>query len=50
MCYSLAIMERKLIGLTDEQWKQLKALSTKTGAPLSALVRLAVKEYLKKQK
>jgi predicted DNA-binding protein len=41
-------MERKLVGLKDEQWKRLKALSAKTGAPLSELIRRAVEAYLKK--
>ena len=35
--------------LTDEQLKKLKALSEKTGAPVSALIRKAIEEYLKKK-
>jgi predicted DNA-binding protein len=34
--------------LTEEQLKRLKAISEKTGAPVSALIRKAIGEYLKK--
>ena len=35
--------------LAEEQLKRLKALSEKTGAPVSALIRKAIEEYLKKK-
>ena len=35
--------------ITDEQLKKLKAVSEKTGAPVSALIRKALTEYLKKK-
>ena len=42
-------LAKKLTNLrvTEEQLKKLKALSEKTGAPVSALVRKAIEEYLK---
>ncbi len=41
-------MKRTNIWLTDEHLKKLKALSEKTAAPVSALIRKAIEEYLKK--
>jgi predicted DNA-binding protein len=45
-----ATMKRTNMHLKDDQIKRLKALSAKTGAPLSELVRRAIEEYLKKHK
>jgi len=42
-------MKRTNIWLSDGQLKKLKALSEKTGAPVSALIRKAIAEYLKKK-
>jgi len=44
-------LTKKLTNLriTEEHLQKLKALSEKTGAPVSALVRKAVEEYLKKK-
>jgi predicted DNA-binding protein len=42
-------MKRTNIWLTYEQIKKLKALTEKTGAPASALVRRAIDAYLKKK-
>jgi predicted DNA-binding protein len=36
--------------IDDAQWLRLKALSEKTLAPISALVRKAIEEFLKKRK
>ena len=36
--------------LTNEQLERLKALSEKTGAPVSALIRKAIDAYLKGRK
>jgi len=41
---------RKSLFVDDDQWRRLKALSEKTLAPVSALVRKAIEEFLKKQK
>lgn len=43
-------MLRKIISMTDRQAKRLKALSQKTGAPQSELVRRAIEDYLKKNR
>jgi predicted DNA-binding protein len=42
-------MKRTNIYLRDDHLKKLKALSEKTGAPVSALIRKAIEEYLKKK-
>jgi len=42
-------MKRTTIWLDDIKQKKLKALSEKTGAPVSALIRKAIGEYLKKK-
>jgi predicted DNA-binding protein len=42
-------MKRTNIWLKQEHLKRLKALSEKTGAPVSALIRKAIEEYLKKK-
>jgi predicted DNA-binding protein len=42
-------MKRTNIWLGDEQLRKLKALSEKTGARVSALVRKAIDDYLKKK-
>jgi len=41
---------RRNLYLDDDQWRRLKALSDKTLAPVSALVRKAIEEFLKKRK
>ena len=41
---------RTNIYLTDEQLQRLGALSKKTMAPVAALVRKAIDEFLKRQK
>jgi len=41
--------KRTNIYLDDEHLKKLKSLSEKTGAPVSALIRKAIAEYLKKK-
>jgi hypothetical protein len=43
-------MKRTVVWLTDEQIKALARISEKSLAPVSALVRRAVEEFLKKQK
>lgn len=43
-------MVKKIIYLTEEQARRLTALSRKTGAPQTELVRRAVENYLKKQR
>jgi predicted DNA-binding protein len=43
-------MKRTTIWLDDEQKRRLEGLSKKTAAPVSALIRKAIEEYLKKQK
>jgi predicted DNA-binding protein len=42
-------MKRTTIWLPQYQEKKLRALSEKTGAPVSALIRKAIEEYLKKK-
>jgi predicted DNA-binding protein len=42
-------MRRTNIWLDDGHLKKLKALSEKTGAPVSALIRKAIAQYLKKK-
>lgn len=42
-------MKRTNIYLGDDHLKKLKVLSEKTGAPMSALIRKAIDEYLKKK-
>jgi hypothetical protein len=41
-------MKRTNIYLREDHLKKLKALSEHTGAPVSALIRKAIEEYLKK--
>ena len=43
-------LAKKLTNLriTDEQLKKLKAVSDKTGAPVSEIIRRAIDAYLKK--
>jgi len=43
-------MKRTTIWLTDGQRKALKAISDRTAAPISALVRKAIEEFLKKNR
>jgi hypothetical protein len=43
-------MKRTVVWLTDPQAKQLAKLSTKSLAPVSAIVRRAVKEFLAKNR
>jgi predicted DNA-binding protein len=42
-------MKRTNIWLNEQHLKKLKVLSEKTGAPVSALIRKAIAEYLKKR-
>jgi predicted DNA-binding protein len=42
-------MKRTNIWLRQQQTKLLRKLSAKTGAPMSALIRKAIDEYLKKK-
>jgi len=42
-------IKRTNIWLGDEHQKRLKGLSEKTAAPVSALIRKAIGEYLKKK-
>jgi hypothetical protein len=42
-------MERYNIWLKKEQLEKLRTLSEKTAAPVSALIRKAIEEYLKKK-
>jgi predicted DNA-binding protein len=42
-------MKRTNIYLREDHQKKLKVLSEKTGAPVSALIRKAIEEYLKKK-
>ena len=42
-------MKRTTIWLSGDHRKGLKALSEKTGARVSALIRKAIEEYLKKK-
>jgi len=41
--------KRTNIYLDGDHLKKLKVLSEKTGAPVSALIRKAIEEYLKKK-
>jgi predicted DNA-binding protein len=41
-------MKRTNIWLKEDHQKKLKAISERTGAPVSALVRKAIEEFLKK--
>jgi predicted transcriptional regulator len=43
-------MKRTTIWLSDDQRKALKKISDRTAAPISALVRKAITEFLKKNK
>jgi hypothetical protein len=43
-------MRRTVVWLTDPQAKQLARISEKSLAPVSALVRLAVEEFLAKSR
>jgi len=43
-------MKRTNINLREDQHKKLNALSDRTGATMSALIRMAVDAYLKKAK
>ena len=43
-------MRRTVIWLTDQQAKALARMSEKSLAPVSALVRQAVKEFLQKRR
>jgi len=45
-----AMKKRTTIFLDPQQLKQLQAVSTKTGAPVSELIRRAINDYLKKRK
>ena len=51
-CYMvyIYIMKRTNIYLTDSQHKELAKLSQKTLAPVAALVRKAIDEFLKREK
>jgi predicted DNA-binding protein len=42
-------MKRTTIWLQEDHQKKLKALSEKTKAPVSALIRKAIEAYLKKK-
>jgi predicted DNA-binding protein len=42
-------MKRTNIYLREDHLKRLKAISDQTGAPVSALIRKAIEEYLKKK-
>jgi predicted DNA-binding protein len=42
-------MKRTNIYLREDHMKRLKAISDQTGAPVSALIRKAIEEYLKKR-
>jgi predicted DNA-binding protein len=43
------IKKRTNIYLDPEHQRKLKAISEKTGAPVSALIRKAIAEYLKQK-
>jgi hypothetical protein len=43
-------LTRQVTFLDESQLSQLREISTKTGAPISTLIRMAVAEYLKKKK
>jgi len=42
-------MKRTNIWLEDGHLKKLKALSEKTGAPVSALIRKAIEKFIKEK-
>jgi predicted DNA-binding protein len=42
-------MHRTNIWIKSEQLKKLRAVSEKTGAPVSEIIRRAIDSYLKKQ-
>lgn len=42
-------MKRTNIWLKEDHLKKLKALSEKTGAPVSALIRKAIEKYIKEK-
>ena len=42
-------MKRTNIYLREDHLKKLKAISDQTGAPVSALIRKSIEEYLKKK-
>lgn len=42
-------MKRTNIYLREDHLKKLKALSEKTGAPVSALIRKAIEKYIKEK-
>jgi predicted DNA-binding protein len=46
----LVYVKRTNIYLRDDHLKKLKTISVQTGAPMSALIRKAIEEYLKKAK
>jgi ribbon-helix-helix protein len=46
----MANLLRYVTFLSPDQLKKLQAISTRTGAPVSTLIRMAVTEYLKKEK
>ena len=43
-------MKRTNIWLQDDHLTKLKVISERTGAPVSALIRKAIEEYLKKKR
>ena len=47
--YTTVAMKRTTIWLDEDHQKKLKTLSEKTAAPVSALIRKAIEEYLKKK-
>ncbi len=47
-CILVYMKKRTNIYLDGDHLKKLKALSEKTGAPVSALIRKAIDQYLKK--
>ena len=49
-CVGMSNLKRYVTFLTEEQLKKLQTISTKTGAPISSLIRMAVAESLKKGK
>jgi predicted DNA-binding protein len=44
------VSHKTMLYFSEEQWQRLAALSDRTGAPISELVRRAVEAYLKEQK
>lgn len=50
MVYVGTMKKRTNIYLTTEQWRRLGQLSKKTLAPVSALIRRAIDDFLRKQK